>query len=211
MKQLILILSTLFLLNCSKDPLNVESKTTVVENTVVVLDNVNFDFINLGKRNGTVDRIFFRKSFTSDNYVKSATSHGTIPREYEAFNKKKVAYIYFSPGIYDDFYFDVRYKHYTVKIVNTDSTFITDHYHSKDTVDYFKCIPTGEGVLTNNHQATKVSWTEAGRPFPNFNEYLNNSNLLNQWAIRFDGVFVVIKYKEPINKNSTKFQLPNVH
>ena len=53
MKQLILILGTLFLLNCSKDPLNIQSKTLSVKDTLVILDNLHFD---VSKRDGGVDR-----------------------------------------------------------------------------------------------------------------------------------------------------------
>lgn len=208
MRYLLIILSILFLLNCSKDPLKVESKTLAVKDTLVILDNLYFD---VNKRNGGVDRIFFRGKYTSDNYLEALTSSGTIPREYEAFNKDKIAYFYFSPGVLPNTYSDVPYQHYTIKTVKKDSTFVIDTYYSKDTIDYFKLIPINDGILTNNHSAFKVTWTEAGKPFPNFNEYRNSNNLLNQWIIRFDNMVVTIKNKEPINKNSTKFQLPNIH
>lgn len=207
MKNIFLVIILIFF-NCSKDDMNIKTPTSKIDNYIVILDNLSFD---VNKRDGGVDRIFFRSKYTSDNYLEALTSNGNISREYEAFNDDKIAYFYFSPGILPDTYSDVRYKHYNIKTVKKDSTFIVDTYYSKDTIDYFKLIPINDGILSNNHPATKVSWTEIGRPSPSINEYRNTNNLLNQWIIRFDGVIITTKVKEPVNKNSTKFQLENKH
>lgn len=207
MKQIFLII-LLTLFSCQKDDMNIKKSIPAIDQSIVVLDNLSFD---INKRDGGVDRIFFRGKYTSDNYLEALTSNGTISREYEAFNDDKIAYFYFSPGTLPDTYSDVFYQHYTIKTVKKDSTFIIDTYYSKDTIDYFKLIPINDGILSNSHPATKVSWTEVGKPSPNLNEYRNISGLLNQWVVRFDGKFVIAKLKEPINKNSTKFQLEHKH
>lgn len=207
MRNLILI-ALLSLISCSKDDMNINKLISKIDNSIVILDNLSFD---INKRNGGVDRIFFRGKYTSDNYLEALTSNGNIPREYEAFNDDKIAYFYFSPGTLPDTYSDVPYQHYIIKTVKKDSTFTIDTYYSKDTIDYFKLIPINDGILSNNHIATKVTWTEVGKPTPNLNEYRNTSNLLNNWIIRFDGVLITTKVKEPVNKNSTKFQLENKH
>lgn len=210
MRNLILI-ALLSLISCSKDDFKINKTIlSTVDNSIVVLDN---EFFNYKGRNGTVDQIFFRGKATKDNYLIALTSKDTIQRIHSAYDVSDLDYIDFSPGVFDNIYSNVDYKHYTLKVVFKDSTYKIETAYSKDTLDYFRYKPPAEGAIVNNHIAKEVTWSEVkvGRIYSNFNEYRNMSSFLNQWVVRFDGKFVIAKLKEPINKNSTKFQLEHKH
>ena len=158
---------------------------------------------------GENDVLFYRKTLTTDNYLRTVTEAAS--REHKAYNKAKVAYITFKAGGKASIsYAGILHKHYAVKIVFKDSTSESFLAYSRDTLTTFKMLPSGENLLLSTHPAKVVTWTKTAKMKSSINEFRAGS-LINvpMYDIKYDGTLMITDYRFPVDKTTNLWSPPH--
>lgn len=195
----LVISSSLFISSCEKDEIE-----PIVQSVEVTQDSEG----QVSKRTQTLDIIFYRGSFTTDNYLIGGQ------RTYLIFNKSKVKDVAFSatsrPSINVA---GVTMKHYNVKVTFKDLSIVEFTAFSKTSVNSFTITPTGNNLLTDTHSAKYLELTQVGSGNGYVYHYWRDTQIAPKtWNIRKDaGTVVSTQVIEPIDKNSNIFMPTHIH
>ena len=158
---------------------------------------------------GENDVILYRKTLTTDNYLRTVTEAAS--REHKAYNKDKVAYVTFKAGGKASISYGGKlHKHYAVKIVFKDSTSEAFLAYSLDTLTNFKMLPSGVNLLISTHPAKVVTWTKTAKMKSSINEFRAGS-LINvpMYDIKYDGTLMITDYRFPVDKTTNLWSPPH--
>jgi hypothetical protein len=210
MKKFIYFIITLWVaasvifLGCQKDEMESESAASIPQTDISTADTLP----HLVSRTQTLDKIFYRGSLTTDNYLVSSN------RVYEIYNKSKVKEVRFNatgqPSINVA---GVVLRHYNVQIVYKDLTTRQFTAFSKSTSTSFTYTPTGSNLLTDTHTAKflELSQTNINNGYT-YHLWRDVQIAPKSWDIKKDGVtLIATKSIEPIDKNSNIFIPQHIH
>lgn len=193
------ILSSVLFLGCQKD---------TPEPTIEQIEISQDGDPKVSNRTQTLDIIFYRGSFTTDNYLVAGQ------RTYLIFNKSKVANVAFSATTQPSINVGgIAMKHYNVKVTFKDQSIMQFTAFSRSTVNTFTITPAGNNLLSDAHSAKYLELTQVGSGNGYVYHYWRDTQIAPKtWNIRKDGGPIVsTQVIEPIDKNSNIFIPPHVH
>lgn len=223
MKQLIFILTTLFLLfftlGCLKEEVDINTKTetTVEKNTCLEWQYFNKDLLDTTSRNGNVpDNMIYLESLTFENIWLS--EHIKAPIKHVIYNKSKIRNIIILGGLYNDInYNGSPWRHYTLRInyVDNSTEYLTGYI--KGAFEPYTYTPSGTNYLANNHISNKVIWEQDLQiPFEaGINEYRNNNIRVYTWNISYfhsgSNIHLTSRKLYPPNAKTNSFTVPHIN
>jgi len=213
----IIILSLLFIIftfSCEKDDIT-PNETNKNELTSEVNLNLRSQ-TDLTSRDGFVDLIFYRGSFTTDNFLLFNTNKSNY-RIHKIYNKDKIKNIRFSySGKPDASITGILMSHYNIDIYYKDGTKESLTAYSKKHLNTFAVIPTGDNLLSSTNTTKFVSYETIGSSSANvnspfYNAFRDETYPLFKWVIKRENVIVSIKELHPIDKISKQFYINHIN